>query len=273
VFPASARHGAICYKYGVMQRRQFVGAAASAGFVPAPAAAAQQNAIFELRYYHMRNGSQTGRTADFLRSHFLPAAQRLGIGPLGFFGAVIGEGSPFILALISYPSAAAFAESGERLAADKEFQSGFDEYNSMTELSYIRMENSLLRAFDGMPSMAIPAAGQRPPRIFELRTYESNNAKAAQRKIRMFNEGEAAIFQRLGMAPVFFGETLVGRNLPNLTYMLSFESMAARDKLWGAFGADAEWQKLRAQPGYSDAEIVSNITNAILRPLDFSPIR
>jgi hypothetical protein len=256
-----------------MQRRQFVGAAASAGLAAVPAAAAQQNAFFELRYYHLRTGSQTQRTADFLSKHFLPAAQRLGIGPLGFFGAVIAEGSPFILALIGYPSVAAFADSIERLAADKEFQRGFDEYNSMTELSYIRMENSLLRAFDIMPSIAVPPAGQRPPRIFELRTYESNNARAAQRKIRMFNEGEAGIFQRLGMAPVFFGETLVGRNLPNLTYMLSFESLAARDKLWGAFGADPEWQKLRAQPGYADAEIVSNIGNAILRPLDFSPIR
>jgi hypothetical protein len=256
-----------------MQRRQFVGAAASAGLAAVPAAAAQQNSFFELRYYHMRNGNQTQRTSDFLSRYFLPAAQRLGIGPLGFFGAVIAEGSPFILALISYPSAAAFADSSERLAADKDFQRGFDEYNSMTELSYIRMDNSLLRAFDTMPSIGVPPAGQSTPRIFELRTYESNNAKAAQRKIRMFNEGEAAIFQRLGMAPVFFGETLAGRNLPNLTYMLSFENMAARDKLWSAFGADPEWQKLRAQPGYSDAEIVSNISNAILRPLDFSPIR
>jgi|SRR5580658_137670 hypothetical protein len=256
-----------------MHRRQFVGAAASAGLAAVPAAAAQQNAFLELRYYHMRNGSQTQRTSEFLSKHFLPAAERLGIGPLGFFGAVVAEGSPFILALTSYPSAAAFASSLERLAADQEFQRGLDEYNSMTELSYIRMENSLLRAFDCMPSIARPPAGQRPARIFELRTYESNNAKAAQRKIRMFNDGEAAIFQRLGMAPVFFGETLIGRNLPNLTYMLSFESMAARDKLWGAFGSDPEWQKLRAQPGYSDAEIVSNISNAILRPLDFSPIR
>jgi len=124
-----------------------------------------------------------------------------------------------------------------------------------------------------MPSITVAPAGGRAPRIFELRTYESNNVKAAQRKVRMFNEGEAAIFERLGMAPVFFGETLVGRNLPNLTYMLSFENMAARDRLWSAFGGDAQWQKLRAQPGYADAEIVSNITNAILRPLDFSPIR
>lgn len=255
-----------------MHRRQFVGAAASAGVAALPSAAAQQNAFFELRYYHLRNGSQAQRTTEFLGKHFLPAAQRLGIGPLGFFGAVIAEGSPFILSLVSYPSATAFAGSMERLASDKAFQSAFDEYNSMTELSYIRMENSLLRAFDSVPALSVPPAAHAP-RIFELRTYESNNVKAAQRKIRMFNEGEAAIFQRLGMAPIFFGETLVGRNLPNLTYMLSFENMAAHDKLWGAFGADSEWQKLRAQPGYSDAEIVSNISNAILRPLDFSPIR
>ena len=256
-----------------MHRRQFVTTAASAGLAAVPLAGAQPNAFFELRYFHMRNGSQTQRTRDFLSKYFLPAAVRLGTGPLGFFEAMIAEGSPFILALISYPSAAAFAESRVRMASDKQFQQGFEEYNSMTELSYIRMENSLLRAFDSFPSIAVPLAATRPARIFELRTYESNNVKAAQRKIRMFNEGEAAIFERLGMAPVFFGETMVGRNLPNLTYMLSFDSMAARDKLWGVFGGDPEWQKLRAQPGYSDAEIVSNISNSILRPLDFSPIR
>ena len=256
-----------------MHRRQFVASAASVSLATGPLAAAPQNAFFELRYYHMRNGNQTQRTADFLGKHYLPAATRLGIGPLGFFGAVIAEGSPFILVLTSYPSAAAFVESMGKLAADHEFQRAFDEYNSNPDLNYIRMENSLLRAFDSVPAMAIPPAGKRPPRIFELRTYESNNVKAGLRKIRMFNEGEAAIFERLGMAPVFFGETIVGRKLPNLTYMLSFESMAARDKMWGAFGSDPEWQKLRAQPGYSDAEIVSNISNAILRPLDFSPIR
>lgn len=256
-----------------MNRRLFMTASASAGLAAAPLSAAQPNAFFELRYYRMRNGNQTQRTSDFLGKCFLPAARRQGIGPLGFFNAIIGEESPFILALISYPSAGAFASATDRLAADKEFQKGFDEYNSAPELNYIRMENALLRAFDIMPAIAMPPGADRPPRIFELRTYESNNVKAAQRKVRMFNEGEAGIFQRLGMAPVFFGETMVGRNLPNLTYLLSFENMAAREKLWSAFGNDPEWQKLRAKPGFSDAEIVSNISNSILRPLAFSPIR
>jgi hypothetical protein len=258
----------------VIDRRHFITAAASTGLAAAPpASAAGANAWLELRYFQMRTGKQTERTSDFLSRYFLPAAQRLGIGPMGFFSPMIGEESPFILVLSSYPSVDAFASSMDRMVGDKEFQKGFQEYNSMSELSYIRMENSLLRAFDVMPAIAAPAAGERPPRIFELRTYESNNAVAAARKIRMFNEGEAGIFQRLGMAPVFFGETIVGRNLPNLTYMLSFENMTTRDKLWSAFGGDPEWQKLRAQPGYADAEIVSNISNTILRPLAFSPIR
>jgi hypothetical protein len=89
----------------------------------------------------------------------------------------------------------------------------------------------------------------------------------------MFDNGEIGIFRRLGMRPVFFGQTIVGRDMPNLTYMLAFDDLAHRERAWRAFGADPEWQKLRATPGLSDAEIVSNISSAILRPLPFSPIR
>ena len=257
-----------------MNRRTFMTTAASAGLAAVPAAALGATAIFELRYIWMRNGSQMERTTSFLSKYVAPAARRLGIGPLGFFNAIIASESPFILSLTSYPSIEAFDRGNDRLSADKEFQKGFDEYNSMSELSYIRMENSLLRAFERMPAVFLPPAGaNRPARIFELRTYESNNAKAARTKIAMFNQAEIDISQRLGMQPVFFGETIVGRNLPNLTYMLAFEDLAARERLWRAFGSDPEWQKLRAKPEFADALIVSNISNAILRPLPFSQIR
>jgi hypothetical protein len=106
-----------------------------------------------------------------------------------------------------------------------------------------------------------------------LRTYESNNAATLRRKIEMFDKGEAAIFQRLGMRPVFFGEAIAGASLPHLSYMLCYDDLAARDRLWKAFGADPEWQKLRSQPGLSDAEIVSNISNVILRAAPSSDIR
>lgn len=258
-----------------MNRRNFFNAAASAGLAATPVfSAPAKNAIYELRYIRLRNGNQVQRTNEFLSKYFLPAAQRAGIGPVGFFSAVVGEQSPFVLALVSYPSLAAIEEIVGRLESDKEFQKGSEQYNALGEMSYMRIENSLLRAFDGMPQIAVPPSDpNKPPRIFELRTYESNNSRALMRKIKMFNDGEIGIFKRLGMTPVFFAHTMVGPNLPNLTYMLAFDDLAAREKLWRAFGSDPEWQKMRSHPDYADALIVSNISNTILRPLPFSPIR
>ena len=261
-----------------MTRRSFMirnaGAVLVAGSATAAPAAAGKRSFFELRYYRMRSGPQVDRTTRYLQRGWLPAAQRAGIGPLGFFNCVVGPQSPFILSLASYPSMAAMEAAHEKLGADKEFQSSLDEYNSMTELSYIRMETSLLYGFPSMPAIEVPAATEgRGAHIFELRTYESPNEKASARKVKMFDDAEIAIFHRSGMTPVFFGQTIIGANQPSLTYMLAFDDLAARDKAWSAFGKDPEWQKLRVTPGLTDPEIVSNITNAILRPLAFSPVR
>lgn len=259
-----------------MNRRNFLTATAGAGLVLPSAFAAPKNAIFELAYFRLRNGhaNQMQRTSDFLAKSFLPAAQRAGIGPMGFFSGLIAENSPFILSLTSFPSWAAIETAAEKLGSDKEFQKARDEYNAAPDLGYMRMESSLLRAFDSMPSIEVPpSVPKRPARIFELRVYESNNSATLRRKVKMFDDAEIAIFRRCGLLPVFFGETIVGRNMPNLTYMVAFDDLAAREKAWRTFGGDAEWQKLRAQPDLADAEIVSNISNAILRPLPFSPIR
>jgi hypothetical protein len=106
-----------------------------------------------------------------------------------------------------------------------------------------------------------------------LRRYESPTEVTLARKLKMFNGGEIAIFQKLGMRPVFFGETIVGPRMPNLVYMLSFDDLTAREDLWRKFGSDPDWKKLSAPPDVHDSEIVSNISNAILQPLKFSLIR
>ena len=245
------------------------GAAAS---LPA-AAAASKKGIFELRLFRLRNSAdnQAPRVSDFLKNAILPAAQRNGFGPVGAFRNLIGgaEG-PFIMLLTGYPSLAAW----EKLGADSEFVKQVEAFNAQPGLNYIRMESSLLRGFDSMPSIEVPPTdAKRLGRIFEVRTYESNNLGTLRRKMKMFDDGEIGIFRRVGMQPVFFGETIVGRNMPNLTYMLGYDDLAHRDKTWRAFGGDPEWQKMRALPGLSDAEVVSNITNFLVSPLPFSPIR
>jgi len=259
-----------------MNRRNFLTASAGAGFVIPSLAARSRNAIIAMRYIHMRNGAddQVKRTTDFLSKVLLPAYKRAGIGPLGVFASVIAANSPFLLDVSAHPSLAAMEETRPKLAADKEYLEGLEAYDALPGLNYVRMESSLLYGFDAMPSIeAPPTDTKRPPRIFELRTYESSSSTTLRRKIKMFNEGEIAIFRRCGLLPVFFGQTIVGANMPNLTYMVAFDDLAAREKAWKAFVGDPEWKKLSSAPEYADARIVSNISNSILRPLPFSPIR
>ena len=257
-----------------MKRRNFVSGSAAAMMAAPAEAETPKNQIFHLLYFYMRSGTQVDRTTQYLANVFLPAAKRAGLGPAGLFSPVIGERSPYILSLVSYPSFAAMETIHSKFAEDKEFSKGWDDYNNIADPPYIRMESTLLRAFDGMPALEPPPTdAKRAARIFELRTYESVNEKASRRKIKMFEDGEAAIFRRLGMLPVFFGQGIIGTNLPSLTYMLAFDDLASRERSWRSFGADPEWQKLRARPGLSDAEIVSNISSAILRPLAASAIR
>ena len=54
--------------------------------------------------------------------------------------------------------------------------------------------------------------------------------------------------------------------------MLVYPDMAAREKAWATFREDPEWVKLRAAPGFSNAEILTRIDSVLLRPTDYSQI-
>ncbi len=256
-----------------MNRREAIGALAASPL--ALTAQTMQNSkrqYYELRYLQMRNGTQPARANEFFSKHFQPTARKIGMGPVGFFNPVFGDNSPFTLMLLTYPTFADAEHMFDRLMADKDFEAAINEWHKPMDPGYTRKESTILRAFEGHPQLVMPPAS-KTGHIFELRTYESNSELTLRKKIGMFNGGEMQIFQRLGMNPVFFGEALIGSRLPHLTYMLAYEDIAARDRMWKAFGADPEWQKLRATPGLSDAEIVSNISNTILRPAAYSDIK
>lgn len=215
--------------------------------------------------------NQTQRTSDYLRA-IAPVLKDAGAKTVGALSAVIGPETPFLISVVAYPDAAAVEAVRKRLQEDKSVAAAETALHAGDGAPFERVESWLLRAFSGFPELR-PAAEAKAGRIFELRRYESADFVTLQRKIGMFNRGESAIFERLGMRPVFFGEMLYGPKMPDLVYMLSFDDLAARDRLWQAFGSDPEWQKLRSQPGFEDSEIVTKISNWILRPMDFSEIR
>jgi hypothetical protein len=267
-----------------MKRRAFLGSslalAGGGALISTLSAAADEPAparrqFYELRLYRLRRGAQTDLFDKFYRDAAIPALNRAGIATVGVFSVLIGPESPAMYVLLPHPTLDSLTATHVRLDADAEFQKAGAEFQDVPSSSpaYERVESSLMIAFEGMPKLETPSfAGGGAARIFELRTYESHSLKAHRKKVEMFNRSEISIFLRTGLHPVFFGQTLIGARLPNLTYMLAFENAEARDKGWSAFGADPEWKKLRVTPGYTDVETVSNITNVLLRPAAYSQI-
>lgn len=230
--------------------------------------------FLEVRFWRLHNTpeSQTPRVTEYLQNGLAPALSRAGAKLAGAFSTTIGPEAPTLMTLTQFPSLGAMQEALSKLKADAEHTHSLEKLGQGQGLPFVRVESSLLRSFDAMPQPAVGGASGKQ-RIFELRTYESQSFATLARKVQMFNGGEVQIFERLGFRPVFFGETIVGPKQPNLMYMLSYDDLAAHDRLWQAFGSDPEWKKLSTQAGFSDAEIVANISNMILSPLSFSEIR
>lgn len=228
--------------------------------------------FYELRIYTLRDFNQQKQVANYFRDALIPALVRLGSGPVGLFTELKPTGQTKIYALIPYSSLDNFLTVQEKLAVDQLYLQAADAYLNApaTDPAYERMESSLLKAFAHMPKMQVP---EKRPRIFELRRYEHATEGAGKKKLEMFNDaGEIDIFKKLGFNPVFFGETIIGPLRPNLTYMITFDDMAAHDTHWKAFGSDPAWKKVSAMPDYADAKLVSHITSIIIAPEECSQI-
>ena len=230
----------------------------------------------DLRRYHLASGPGLKLTNDFFASALIPALNRLGIGPVGAFSVYFGPDSPSYYLLMPSSKLETLVTADLELAKDDSFMKAAAPFWDAPAATppYIRIESSLLRAFPGYPKVTPPAsAATKGKRIYHLRQYQSPTNMDHVRKVEMFDSGEFGIFAKAGATGVFYADTLVGPNLPNLTYMLSFPDMTSLEADWEKFGADPDWKKLSADPRFNlNPPTVSNVTSLVLRPLGCSQV-
>jgi len=237
--------------------------------------ASKQRLYYELRRYQLVDGPQKKLCDAFFQNAFIPAVNRLGITPVGVFNLTVGPGTPVMYVLLPSAALEALVNLEAHLANDAQYMSAGTPFLSAPAVApaYQRIESQLMIAFEKIPGITLPAAtATNAARVFELRTYESPSDLDHKRKVEMMQSGEELIFNKAGFTQVFYGETLIGGHLPNLTYMLSFESLATRDQHWSAFGNSPDWKAMQANPRYAFENIVCNITNLILTPTPYSQI-
>lgn len=107
--------------------------------------------------------------------------------------------------------------------------------------------------------------------IYETRVYRCVPGRLPA-LLRRFETITLKLWEKHGIRPVGFFTTLVGESNQDLTYLLAWESLAEREKKWGAFQSDPDWIAARAKTE-ADGQIVGNIVNQLLAPTAFSAMK
>src|SRR5580658_5795473 len=139
-----------------MDRRSFLSASlaasalslATAGDLSAQAGSPDKSApqYLDLRRYHQAGGPGVKLTTEFFADAFIPALNRLGIGPVGAFSVYFGPDTPTYYLLMPSSKLETLVTADLELAKDDVFMKASAPFWDAPAAAppYIRIESSLL---------------------------------------------------------------------------------------------------------------------------------
>lgn len=258
-----------------MERRSFLkksaiaaGATLTASNLSANPIPGSEKDFYELKVYQLKGGGGKNQLKQFYTEAVIPLLNSRG-AKVGAFNEYSQEAPPKVYILHAHKSPAEYYAAAQEMKTNKTFLDAAKSYIDIPfdKPVFERYETFLSEAFDSIPQFKMPAKNRG---LFELRTYESYNEDAGQRKVKMFNNEELPLFEKVGLHPVFFGQLMAGRFMPALTYMLWFKDMEERTANWAKFSSSAEWKTIKGKEIY--ANTVSKVKRVFLTPMDFSQI-
>jgi hypothetical protein len=259
-----------------MHRRAFMGALGGFGMLsnltPASAAGEKRTRFYLVEKFDLKQGDQPARLDEFLGKMVLPELNKVHSGPKIYLDAQIAPHMPQKVAIYGVESLQQIWDIHEKMMQNKEFIRAAEEFEKKGETGE-QQTNILLEAADYSPEIVMPAEPRKTPRLFEWRVYHSPSYWQLKALHERFANSEIGIFHRVGVHPILYTSTVIGPAMPNLTYLIPFESLADREKAWAAFGADPEWVKVRKESvaKYGQVSQISNIS--LYRATAYSPVK
>ncbi len=258
-----------------MKRRAFLrnsvlaaGTTVVAGKVGANSIPDTEKNFYELKVFQLTGGGSRNQLKEYYTEAVIPFLNARG-AKVGAFNEYSMEEPPKVYILHAHKSPEDYINAVMEMRSDSKFLEASKSYSQLPadKPVFERYETFLMTAFDAIPQLKIPDKNRG---LFELRTYESYNEDAGIRKVKMFNDEELPLFEKVGLHPVFFGQLLAGGYMPALTYMLWFKDMEEREANWQKFGSSNEWNTMKDKEIY--ANTVSKVRKKFLTPMDFSQI-
>lgn len=227
--------------------------------------------IYELRHYTTPDTSSLGALTSWFGEYVVPEWQARGMRVVGCWTVAIGQ-QPRFTTMLGYDDA------NQRQQQMGDFVRS-DAWQQM-EASLYTGANSLVTGIDTAllsPTPYSPDPFQfhntgGAPGVFEERIYRGRNGKMFAGVNRRFNDHTVGLFARHSIVPVGFWTVEVGADQPSLYYLIRFDDLGEYNPKWGAFRADPEWQRVRAE-SERDGNLLLWVRSTILTPTSFSPMQ
>ncbi len=243
------------------------------GSVAQTQGAVAKTRIYLLETYYLKQGTQPARIQEYLSKAALPALSKVHNGPKIVLEGLIAARTQQILMILGFQSVQEFWSVRAKLNADKDLEQAFEQWQAGAEPPFEQQANVLVEAADYSPEIVPPEPPPQTPRVFELRVYHSPTYRQLKALHERFEGPEIKCFHRAGVHPLFYSSTVIGPDMPNLTYLIPFADLAAREKAWNAFGADPEWLKARQASIEQFGQISLYSQISLYRATPYSPIR
>ena len=220
--------------------------------------------IYEWRIFTLTGDGAT--LDDYFKGALIPAYNRCKIS-IGAFQLYKEAEKQQRYLLFVYPDLQTYNKVRQEVWNDAEYQRAARPFfeSSAPDPVYSDFQTYLCEAFDKMPEMRMPDKSRT---LFQYRNYYSPNEEANKRKINMFNVEEIALFDKVGVNSVCYGEILSGTRMPALIYLTWYKDEDAFNKAWDAFRVHPDWNQMRVKPEYQNT--ATNNQAILLSPMPYS---
>jgi hypothetical protein len=227
--------------------------------------------VYELRIYTAAPGKLDAVLARF-RDHTCKLFERHGMENIGYWvpaEAKDGAGEKLIY-LLAHQSREAAKASWAAFSQDPEWQTVRKASEADGKI-VAKTESIFLEPTDYSPAIAVSAV--KPPRVFELRTYNAAEGKLPALDAR-FRDHTRELFAHHGMTNVaYFHPTDADKGAGHtLIYFLAHANREAQAASFAAFRADPAWLKVRDE-SEKNGKLTTEVKSVLLTPTDFSPLK
>jgi hypothetical protein len=238
----------------------------------APAPAADEPGVYELRLYVANEGKLDALHARF-RDHTDALFRKHGMTPVGYWTPADDKDgkADTLLYILRHDSREAAARSWAAFGADEEWKSA----KAASERDGVlvkKVETTFLVPTDYSPELRDSKA--EAARVFEMRTYVASPGKFEDLHKR-FRDHTLGLFKKHGLENVaYFVPTDDDRGKADtLIYLVATPTREASKAAWKAFLDDPEWKQVFQASQPDGVPLAAKITSLFLEPTDYSPIR